>query len=127
MRSFSRLIQSLYTETMPRRVILTSLILIIGLVSPIETSSAQGPGPQTLSLCLKLTPAGPNAKPPTVAQPRAGKKCDAGFNYYDFPDSQTEIAALNELFIGSFNTGLAIGVYSSIGKLKKPSPTPSRK
>ena len=101
--------------------------LLLTVFSPIVSSNAQAPGAQTLSFCLKLTPAGPNMKPPVLAQPTAGNKCGTGFTHYDFPSPQTEIDALNALLVGDFNSGLALGVYSSINKLKKPSPTPKAK
>jgi hypothetical protein len=109
----------------------TATIALLGLLLttflPLASSDAQGPAPQTLSFCLKLTPAGPNMKPPVLAQVSAGNKCETGFTHYDFPTPQAEIDSLNALLIGDFNAGLALGVYSSINQLKKPSPTPKAK
>ena len=118
---------NIYTAEVKKIGITALLGLLLASFLPTASSSAQAPGSQTLSFCLKLTPAGPNMKPPVLARPLAGSKCQTGFTHYDFPNPQVEIDALNALLIGDFNAGLALGVYSSVGKLKKPSPTPKSK
>ncbi|CAN2187541.1 hypothetical protein MCETARE7_00444 [Candidatus Nanopelagicaceae bacterium] len=77
-------------------------------------------------MCLRLFPSGPNTKPPIITVPLAGKKCEKNFKYYEIPSRKIEIDNLNTLLAGSFNAGLALGVYSTVQKIY-PSPAATAK
>jgi hypothetical protein len=81
---------------------------------------------EPISMCLRLFPSGPNTKPPIITVPLAGKKCEANFKYYEIPSRKIEIDNLNALLAGSFNAGLALGVYSTVQKIY-PSPAATAK
>ena len=95
-------------------------------------SAAQGATTQEsnskspISMCLRLFPSGPNTKPPIITVPPAGKKCEKNFKYYEIPSRKIEIDNLNALLAGAFNSGLALGVYSTVQKIY-PSPAATAK
>jgi len=81
---------------------------------------------EPISMCLRLFPSGANTKPPIITMPLAGKKCEKNFKYYEIPSRQIEINNLNALLAGAFNSGLALGVYSTVQKIY-PSPAATTK
>jgi len=81
---------------------------------------------EPISMCLRLFPSGANTKPPIITMPLAGKKCEKNFKYYEIPSRQIEIDNLNALLAGAFNSGLALGVYSTVQKIY-PSPAATTK
>jgi hypothetical protein len=100
-----------------------ALFLIIVTLALASTSlaganaAAQEKNP--INLCIHLYPSGPKTKPPVLAIPKAGNKCDADFKLYQFPTLEIATANLNAIMIGSFNSGLALGVYTAAQELKK--------
>jgi hypothetical protein len=102
------------------------------LLSPVLALTSAAPAAQSatkkepISMCLRLFPSGPNTKPPIITVPLAGKKCEKNFKYYEIPSRKIEIDNLNALLAGSFNAGLALGVYSTVQKIY-PSPAATAK
>jgi hypothetical protein len=75
-----------------------------------------------INLCIRLYPSGPTTKPPELAIPTAGNKCAANFKYYPFPTLEVAVYNLNAVLIGTFNSGLSVGVYTAAEQVKKGLP-----
>jgi hypothetical protein len=101
-----------------RALFLISLTLAL-VSSSLEGAAAAAQAKDPISLCIHLYPSGPKTKPPVLAIPVAGNKCQANFKYYRFPTLESAVANLNAIMIGSFNSGLALGVYTAALELKK--------
>lgn len=95
-------------------LIALSLTLISTTIGGASAATEKSP----INLCLHLYPSGPKTKPPVLAMPTAPKKCAKDFKYYSFPSLDVAIANLNAVVTGSFNAGLALGVYTAAEQLK---------
>jgi hypothetical protein len=96
------------------------IILTLTLASTsLEGATAAAQEKNPINLCIHLYPSGPKTKPPVLAIPKAGNKCAADFKLYQFPTLEIATANLNAIMVGSFNSGLALGVYTAAQELKK--------
>jgi len=103
-------------------VAVTALIAVAASMPASQAATSASP----ITLCLRLFPAGPNTKPPIVAEPIAPKRCAANFKYYEIPTRASELVNLNALLAGSFNAGLSVGVYKTVQKML-PTPAATKK
>jgi len=98
------------------------LIILTLTLAPLQSGTAASPVKSPINLCIRLYPSGPTTKPPELAIPTDGNKCAANFKYYPFPSLEVAVFNLNAVLVGTFNSGLAVGVYTAAEQVKKGLP-----